>query len=218
MKRRTIKRIGQAAELLSDKKNILVFTGAGLDEDSGVPTFDERKNDSIKDWGITRWRDDPKWRAEVWSMYGMFAELTPHAGHDAIEELGWSGLTCAHVTTNVTGLSPDAIELCGSATRIVMDDTGLMRPDVVFIGEGLDDEATDEYDEACDEMDALLVVGASPLIAFWWHALIVANLNGLPIVVINNDPEDIWTENADVLIKARAINALPALVNTLTGC
>ena len=210
-------RIRDAADLLRNKRNILIYSGAGLDADSGVPTFDERISDSLVDWGIDRWRNDAEWRREVWSMYSMYADLKPNAAHDAILQLVDAGVA-DHVTSNVTGLSVGATELCGSAMELELEWVNgerLTRPNVTFIGEHLPSGPMEEYFWLQARMDALLIVGASPLIGIWMAAALHAKANDIPIVVINKNPEPIWSEFTDVMIQDSAVSALPKLVGLL---
>jgi NAD-dependent deacetylase len=209
------KRIRKAAELLRGKRDILVYSGAGLDAGSGIPTFDIRESDAIVDWGIKKWREYSEWREQVWDMYPQLLQAKPNPGHVAILQLVDSGLA-DHVTSNVTGLSVGALELCGNAKRVTTDlSTGLNRPDVVFMGETFPEDVMREYWSIADRADALVIVGASPLIGLWETAVVTALTNDIPIIVINRNPEPDWQAFADVIIKAPAEQALPKLVAQL---
>ena len=110
-----------AAALLADAGRIVVFTGAGMSAESGVPTFrdaltglwerfDARAlatpeafdRDPALVWGWYEWR-----RTQV-------ERVAPHAGHAAV-----AALDCTLITQNVDDLheragSPDPIHLHGS--------------------------------------------------------------------------------------------------------
>lgn len=150
-------------------------------------------------------------------MYAMYADLKPNAAHDAILKLVDHGVA-DHVTSNVTGLSLEATELCGSAMELEFEtynDEVIARPKVTFLGEHLPERAMDDYFWLQARMDALLVVGASPLIGIWMAAAFHAQANDIPIVVINQKPEPVWSQFTDVMIQDSAASALPKLVGLL---
>jgi NAD-dependent deacetylase len=116
----------RAAELLSEARRLLVFTGSGMSQESGVPTFRDaqaglwaqydpgelatpeafcRHPRRVFGWYVARWR-----RAEA---------AQPHAGYAALVELEEYFDRVAVVTQNVDGLhrragSSRVIELHGS--------------------------------------------------------------------------------------------------------
>lgn len=106
--------IESAFEILRGKERILVFTGAGLSTESGIPDF--RGPDGLwtrvdpEDFTITRYHANRDLRVEKWRMHaegllwGARSPARPNTGHDAIVALDRAGLLCGVVTQNVDGL------------------------------------------------------------------------------------------------------------------
>ncbi|MCE7031430.1 NAD-dependent deacylase [Lysobacter sp. GX 14042] len=101
----------EAAAALRDSARPVIFTGAGMSAESGIPTFRGGK-DSL--W--SRWKPEElatpmafqRDRTLVWGWYvyrmAQLATVQPHAGHWALAELQarWTALTV--VTQNVDDL------------------------------------------------------------------------------------------------------------------
>jgi NAD-dependent deacetylase len=113
-------------------REVVVFTGAGLSADSGIPTFRDGATglwanvDPDEVVSIGAFERNP---GKVWAwhetMRSLFAEVAPNAGHAGIAELSRL-LPCARVTIitqNIDGLhqaagSTRVLEVHGSALRI----------------------------------------------------------------------------------------------------
>lgn len=119
------------ADLLRQSNNVVVFTGAGISTESGIPDY--RGPDGV--WKTNRiptiddTRDDQESREQHWQeRRRRFPEMRakqPNAGHDAIVRLERDGRVSAIVTQNIDGLhqkagsNPETIfELHGSSHRI----------------------------------------------------------------------------------------------------
>ncbi len=121
--------IRQVAEKIKASHSVVVLTGAGISQESGVPTF--RGKDGL-------WKD---FRAEdlatpeafqrdpvlVWEWYdwrrGLIQPLKPNSGHYALVELEKRIPDFTLVTQNVDGLhraagSKDPIEMHGTIWRV----------------------------------------------------------------------------------------------------
>lgn len=107
-------KIEEAAAVLSDAEQILVFSGAGLSTESGIPDF--RGPDGLwtrvdpEDFTIDRYRENEELRIRSWRMHvegelwGARSSVTPNAGHRAIFRLREAGRLAGVVTQNVDGL------------------------------------------------------------------------------------------------------------------
>ncbi|HEV7919344.1 MAG TPA: NAD-dependent deacylase [Thermoanaerobaculia bacterium] len=170
-------------------QRVVVFTGAGVSAESGIPTFrgagglwrEFRAEDLATPEAFAR---DPRL---VWEWYewrrGLIREAKPNAAHEAIARLSEAVV----VTQNVDGLharagSSDVIELHGNIFRVRCVHEGdvreayaplesihctcgaLLRPDVVWFGEMLPEEAFARAAEAIREADLLLVIGTSGVV------------------------------------------------------
>lgn len=106
--------VERAAEVLRKANHILVFSGAGLSTESGIPDF--RGPNGLwtrvdpDDFNIARYLADPELRRRGWRMHlegelwGARSQVAPNAGHEAIVRLHEAGRLAGVVTQNVDGL------------------------------------------------------------------------------------------------------------------
>ncbi|HSJ84432.1 MAG TPA: Sir2 family NAD-dependent protein deacetylase [Acidimicrobiia bacterium] len=106
--------IGLAIEILRPASRILVFTGAGISTESGIPDF--RGPDGLwtkvdpEDFHIDRFRASAELRMKGWKMHldgelwGARSTVRPNSGHQAIKRLADGGRLAGVVTQNVDGL------------------------------------------------------------------------------------------------------------------
>jgi NAD-dependent deacetylase len=106
--------IESAVALLRPAGKILVFTGAGISTESGIPDF--RGPDGLwskvdpDDFHIDRYRSSPELRMRGWKMHldgelwGARSTVQPNTGHEAIKRLADAGRLAGVVTQNVDGL------------------------------------------------------------------------------------------------------------------
>lgn len=105
-----IDQLERAVELLSEARRILVFTGAGVSTESGIPDF--RGPDGIwtkvdpNDFTIERYLESSEVRQRSWAMWGdrRFAGAVPSGAHRAIHELWQADRVTGVVTQNIDGL------------------------------------------------------------------------------------------------------------------
>lgn len=216
---------------------VVVFTGAGVSADSGIPTF-------RGDGGL--WRN---FRAEdlatpeafarnpllVWEWYesrrDFVRDAKPNAAHDSIAR----AIHAVVVTQNVDGLhvragSKRVIELHGNLFRVRCVRDGkvaeaydrfaelppkcacgaLLRPDVVWFGEMLPEGAFEQASEAVHHSDLLLVIGTSGVV--YPAAGLVPMHRGLSIE-INPQPSNACT----YAVPAGAAQATPPIIEAILG-
>lgn len=118
----------ELVERLSRASSLLVFTGAGVSRESGVPTFrgedgywHRYKPEELASWAA--FESDPEL---VWRWYDyrrqLLVDVEPNAAHEAIAALGRGFDDFLLVTQNVDGLhsragSVDPVELHGNIWR-----------------------------------------------------------------------------------------------------
>ncbi|TMC48893.1 MAG: NAD-dependent deacylase [Chloroflexi bacterium] len=110
---------------LRDARRVLVFTGAGISTESGIPDFRGpnglwTKVDPSR-FTLQNFVADSEVRRESWQnrLHSTLEEARPNAGHRAVAELGQLGKVGTVVTQNIDGLhqlagSRDVIELHGT--------------------------------------------------------------------------------------------------------
>lgn len=219
-------------------RRVVVMTGAGVSADSGIPTFrgagglwrDFRPEDLATPEAFRR---DP---ALVWEWYewrrALIRDARPNAAHDAIARLA----DAVVVTQNVDGLhvragSRDVVELHGNLFRVrcVREGTtsvreeaiaeipprctcgALLRPDVVWFGEALPEDAVARAVGAIRSADLLLVIGTSGVV--YPAAGFVGLHEGLSIEI---NPEASGVSSACTLtVGERAAVGTPPLVDAI---
>lgn len=125
--------VGLAADIINKGKKILVFTGAGLSTESGIPDF--RSPGGIwdrydpQDFYFQRIISDEKAREKYWKMsseyYVTMKSARPNRAHLAVRELEDMGKLLAVVTQNIDSLhqragnsSEKVIEIHGTAFAV----------------------------------------------------------------------------------------------------
>jgi NAD-dependent protein deacetylase/lipoamidase len=113
---------------LAGAREVLVFTGAGISTESGIPDFRGpdgvwRTRDPTR-FTIQRFLADPEVRREVWRTRAESPvdAARPNAGHRAVVDLERAGLVRVVVTQNIDGLhqmagSTDVVELHGTTRQ-----------------------------------------------------------------------------------------------------
>jgi len=105
----------RAADLIIDAKRIVIFTGAGISTESGIPDF--RSPGGIwdrfdpDDFTYHKFVADPETRRKQWQMLregGLTTEAKPNPAHYAIAELDKLGKLDCVITQNVDNLHQKA--------------------------------------------------------------------------------------------------------------
>ncbi|MFH0957526.1 MAG: NAD-dependent deacylase [Pseudomonadota bacterium] len=117
--------IQQAAELIHRARKILVFTGAGISTESGIPDFRSpggiwsRYNQD--DLTYQKFMSHEKYRRLYWAYdqarYPAMRDASPNAAHEAIVEIEKSGRLVALITQNIDGLH----QKCGSSIEKIYE-------------------------------------------------------------------------------------------------
>jgi len=142
---------------------VLVFTGAGISTESGIPDFRGpsgvwKTNDPAL-WTIQRYLAEPAVRRERWRarLESPIDAAQPNAGHRAVADLERLGLAPVVVTQNIDGLhqaagSSDVVELHGTTRDAVCLDCGDRMP----IARVLSRVAEGDDDPQCDRCGGIL--------------------------------------------------------------
>jgi NAD-dependent deacetylase len=157
-----------AATVLRPALKILVFSGAGISTESGIPDF--RGPEGLwtrmdpEDFTIERYKEDAEIRKRSWQMHahGFFGGMLaaePNRAHEAIVRLWEHGRMAGCVTQNIDGLHqaaglPDeaVAELHGNLRRAVCTGCAASWP----IETVLTRVAAGETDPACLECGAIV--------------------------------------------------------------
>jgi len=221
-------------------RSVVVFTGAGMSAESGVPTY--RGRGGI--WHAYRWEEHACQAAfdrEPRKVQDFHAErrravhaCAPHAGHDALAAHGRrGGLTV--ITQNTDGLhqragSEGVLELHGSLWRVRCERHGewtdadpifsqrrcpdcgaRLRPAVTWFGDPLDAATFRRAAEAIAACELFIAVGTSGVV---WPAagLQQAALKAACHCIEVNPEATDFSALFDEVVRAPASRALPALL------
>ena len=234
------------SELVTKKlrgaKKIVFVTGAGISQESGIPTFRGkdglwRNYDAMKLATIDAFYENPKL---VWEWYNErrknIFSAEPNLGHKAIAELE-KFVKVVTLTQNIDGLhqragSTKVLELHGSIieikctvcefkNKILTEFTNtpplckcgnILRPNVVWFGEPLPQDIWQEAITHASKCDVMVIVGTS---------LVVSPANTLPLYAKQNNaflielnPEKtMLSYDMDLSVRSTSVMALPELVS-----
>ena len=229
------------ADSIKAAKKIVFVTGAGISQESGIPTFRGndglwRKYDPMQLATINAFFDDPKL---VWEWYEErrknILNSQPNTGHTAIAQLE-KYKEVVVLTQNIDGLhqragSTNVLELHGSIIRIKctvcnfkdeittsFEDLpprcscgSILRPDVVWFGESLPQDVWHRAIIHARSCDVMIIAGTS---------LVVSPANSLPVyakqnnsLLIEVNPEEtVMSSEMDISFKATSAKALPDII------
>ncbi len=230
------------AKQIKDARKIVFVTGAGISQESGIPTFRGkdgywRKYDPMQLATIDAFYQNPKL---VWEWYeerrkNIFT-AQPNNGHIAIAELAKYKEVIV-LTQNIDGLhqkagSKKVFELHGSMVRIrctVCDYTdnittnfdflppkcrcgNMLRPDVVWFGESLPQDVWINAIMHSQSCDVMVIVGTSLVVSPANTLPLYAKQNGAVLIEVNPELTQM-SEDVNLSIRETSANALPHLVS-----
>ncbi|MGO9571595.1 MAG: SIR2 family NAD-dependent protein deacylase [Desulfomonilaceae bacterium] len=141
-----------AARSICDAERIVVFTGAGISTESGVPDFRSPggiwSQYNADDLTYQKFRAEEKYRKIYWAYdrarYPAMRDAVPNSAHKAVVDIEKSGRLSALVTQNIDGLHQKA----GSSSEKVYELHGTVREITC-----LDCHTRWPREEITDEMD-----------------------------------------------------------------
>ncbi|MFN3653726.1 MAG: SIR2 family NAD-dependent protein deacylase [Candidatus Nitrosotenuis sp.] len=232
------------ARQIKDAQKIVFVTGAGISQESGIPTFRGkdgywRKYDPMQLATIDAFYENPKL---VWEWYENrrknILAAQPNKGHYAIADLA-KYKDVVVLTQNIDGLhqragSKSVYELHGSIIRIkctVCDykDSvtssfdvlppkcrcgSILRPDVVWFGEPLPQDVWSEAIRHAQNCDVMIIAGTSLVVSPANYLPVSAKQNGAILIEVNPE-RTVMSSEMDLSIRETSANALPELVSFL---
>lgn len=227
---------------LSNAKKIVFVTGAGVSQESGIPTFRGkdglwRNYDAMKLATIDAFNDNPKL---VWEWYNerrrnVFS-AEPNFGHKAIAELE-KFVKVVVLTQNIDGLhqragSTEVLELHGSIIKIkctvcnfkseILSEFAdmpplckcgnILRPDVVWFGESLPQDIWQHAMIHASNCDVMIIAGTSLAVSPANILPIYAKQNKATLIEINPE-KTIMSSDVDLSIRNTSAMTLPEIVS-----
>ncbi|HEY8110480.1 MAG TPA: NAD-dependent deacylase [Candidatus Nitrosotenuis sp.] len=232
------------SDQIRDAKKIVFVTGAGISQESGIPTFRGkdgywRKYDPMQLATIDAFYQNPKL---VWEWYEErrrnILAAHPNKGHLAISDLA-KYKDVVVLTQNIDGLHQRAgckqvLELHGSIIRIkctVCDFKNnvtnefdelpprckcgkILRPDVVWFGEALSQDIWCDAINHAKRCDVMVIAGTSLAVSPANTLPIFAKQNGAVLIEVNPE-KTIMSKDMDLSLRETSASALPHLVSLL---
>ena len=230
------------SDQIKNYKKIVFVTGAGISQESGIPTFRGkdglwRNYDPMKLATIDAFYENPKL---VWEWYNErrnnIFQAQPNPGHNAIAELEKYAQVMV-LTQNIDGLhkkarSSNILELHGSIVKIkcsvcdyneeVLTEISdfpplckcgnILRPDVVWFGEPLPQDVWQNAIELASQCDLMVIVGTSLAVSPANTLPLYAKQNNATLIEINPEKTEM-SEEMDESIRNTSVEILPKLIS-----
>jgi len=237
-----MKMFDTVAQKLKDSRKIVFVTGAGISQESGIPTFRGkdgywRKYDPMKLASIDAFYDDPKL---VWEWYEdrrkNILSVKPNEGHFAISQME-EFKDVVILTQNIDGLhqrsgSTNVLELHGSIIRIkctvcdFIDNItenfeslppkckcgSMLRPDVVWFGEPLPQNIWQSAIKEASVCDVMVIVGTSLVVSPANTLPVYAKQNGAILIEVNPE-KTVMSNDMALSIQATSAEVLPKILS-----
>jgi len=230
------------SDQIKNYKKIVFVTGAGISQESGIPTFRGkdglwRNYDPMKLATIDAFYENPKL---VWGWYNErrnnIFQAQPNPGHNAIAELEKYAQVMV-LTQNIDGLhkkagSSNILELHGSIVKIkcsvcdyneeilteisnfppICKCGNILRPDVVWFGEPLPQDVWQNAIKFASQCDLMVIVGTSLAVSPANTLPLYAKQNNATLIEINPEKTEM-SEEMDENIRNTSVETLPKLVS-----
>ena len=237
-----MKMFDTVAQKLKDSRKIVFVTGAGISQESGIPTFRGkdghwRKYDPMKLASIDAFYDNPKL---VWEWYEdrrkNILAAKPNEGHFAISQME-EFKDVIVLTQNIDGLhqrsgSTNVLELHGSIIRIkctvcdFVDNItenfeslppkckcgSMLRPDVVWFGESLPQDIWQSAIKEASVCDVMVIVGTSLVVSPANTLPVYAKQNGAILIEVNPE-KTVMSNDMALSVQATSVETLPKLLS-----
>ena len=170
---------------------------------------------------------------KVWEMHreieGLLIKAKPNRAHIGLGELERMGLLHAVITQNVDNLhqaggTKNVIEYHGNASTLtclsckrsyrMLDKKGefpprcecerILKPDVIFFGEAIPEEALHKSHMLASSAQALLVIGTSAMVSPANTIPGIARRNGAKIIEINKERTHLTESLTDIFLQGEA--------------
>lgn len=234
-------------ERLRTATRVTVLTGAGVSQESGVPTFRQAQTGQWADYEPSELASPQAFLRtprRIWEWYAyrrqMIDGTQPSPTHYALVDLEQYYPEFTLITQNIDGLhwragSRELIELHGNIGRSrcfdcgtfasVWDEEGelppccvrcggMLRPDVVWLGEGLPEHELRRAYQAAERAQVFLSIGTSASVRPGASLPLIARRSGAYLIEIDPN-ETALSVLADCWLQHRSSDLLQELVNQI---
>ena len=225
-----------AVKWISEAKHVVIFSGAGISVESGIPPFRgenglwNKYNPIFLDTSYFSSNPKKSWMLIKEIFYDFFGEAEPNDAHLIIVELEKRRLIKAIITQNIDNLhqkagSKKVIEFHGTSRTLTcmnckknvnsdlfLDELppscpecgGLLKPDFVFFGEPIPQEAHDNSIANAISADLFILVGTTGEIMPASAIPYLAYQKGAKIIEINIKPSKYTNTIVNIFLRGKA--------------
>ncbi len=181
------------------------------------------------------------WKVIREIFYDFFGEARPNAAHKVLAQLETKGMLKEIITQNIDNLhqkagSKNVIEFHGTAEQLICTSchkvyratevdlnslpprctcSGLLKPDFIFFGEGIPQDAYEKSLWAAESADVFLVIGTTGEIMPASQIPYLAKQNGAKIIEINTKASNYTYGLTDVFLQGKATEVMQKLLEKI---
>ncbi|RLD44661.1 MAG: RNA polymerase subunit sigma [Bacteroidetes bacterium] len=237
--------IKEAAKIISNAKNLVAFTGAGISVESGIPPFRgvdglwAKYDPMILDLDFYKRNPDKSWPIIKELFFDFFGNAKPNAAHYGLAKLEQMGILKSIITQNIDNLHQEAgnkevYEYHGNSVQFVCTKCGtmfkrndleltndyplcskcggLLKPDFIFFGEGIPEDAMSKSLLAAQTADIFLIIGTTGEIMPASQIPYLAKQNNATIIEINIEKSKFTDAITDIFIQEKATKAMNEII------
>lgn len=184
------------------------------------------------------------WKVIRELFYDFFGKAKPNPAHEGLAQLEDKGIIKAVITQNIDNLHQEAgsktvYEFHGTAQTMICTKcgdkyhssevnlknlppkckrcSGVLKPDFIFFGEGIPEEANRLSFLAAEQSDVFIVIGTTGEVMPASMLPASAKRNGAKIIEINIEPSHFTNQITDILLEGKAGEIIPKLVKEINN-
>jgi len=182
------------------------------------------------------------WKVIIEIFYDFFGKAKPNRAHEVLAIMEGKGLIKNVITQNIDNLhqeagSKEVYEFHGNSKHLVCTScrkkyhvqevdmhtlpvlcpacNGLMKPDFIFFGEPIPQDAYLQSVRAAEKADVFLVMGTTAEVMPAGQIPVMARSNGAKIIEINPEPSALTRNITDLFLQGKASVILDKLLNQI---
>ncbi len=182
------------------------------------------------------------WKVIMEIFYEFFGKAKPNRAHKVLAELEKRGFLKCVITQNIDNLHQEAgnrvvYEFHGNPKKLVCTSCpavfgfgeleinelpvkcpecgGLIKPDFIFFGEAIPQDAYFHSVKAAEKSQVMLVIGTTAEVMPAGQIPIMAKSNGATIIEINPEPSNLTDHITDIFLRGKASEVMDELLKNI---